>query len=119
TQDRAKSGGTAVFDMLDARRQLAPPPLLLDPPLLFLMLEALVRLCSSENREPHCDVARHGLEPLDLRVAEAATRCRSPRDIDLLEFKRELTGRVVIPFGKARPVEEYVAPRIAPCRPVT
>jgi hypothetical protein len=43
--------------MLDARRQFASPPLFLDPALFCLSLDALLRLCGSENREPPISVA--------------------------------------------------------------
>src|ERR1700681_4116144 len=37
-----KSGGSTIFDVLDARRQFVSSPLLLDPSLLSLALETLL-----------------------------------------------------------------------------
>jgi hypothetical protein len=106
--------------MLGTLRQFAPASLFLPSPLLRFPPETLLCLCRGEHREPHADLARHGLEPLDLGVAEVATRRRaSSKHIDLLELERELTRRVVVPFGKSRSVEEHRIPSIAPCRQVT
>src|SRR6185312_15456168 len=82
-------------------------------PLLCLPLEALFCLCTGEYRKPNADLARHVLEPLDLGVAEAATRCHSSEQIDLLELERELTRRTIVPFWKSRFVDEHRIPSIA------
>src|SRR5690606_38128780 len=116
-QDGPKPGNSTILDMLGTLRQFAPASLFLPSPLLCFPLEPLLCLCGGEHCEPHADLARHGLEPLDLGVAEAATRRRaSSEHIDLLELEREPTCRVVVPFRKSRPVEEHRIPSIAPCR---
>jgi hypothetical protein len=43
-EDGAESGSSAIFNMLDARSQLASTALLLDPPLFCFSLEPLSRL---------------------------------------------------------------------------
>src|SRR5262249_16006871 len=71
-------------------------------------LKPLLCLCGGEHHQPHADLARHILEPLDLGVAEAATRCRaSSQHIDLLDLGRELTCRMAVRFRKLRPIEVY------------
>jgi transposase-like protein len=48
-QNSAESSGSAVFDVLDARRQFPLASLFLDPPLLRFPPEALFCFCSGEN----------------------------------------------------------------------
>src|SRR5579871_6724737 len=113
-QNRSKPGNSTILDMLGTLYQLASASLFLPSPLFGFPLKPLLCLCRGEHREPNADLARHVLEPLDLGVAEAATRRRaSSEHIYLLELERELTCRVVIPFGKSRSVDEHRIPGIA------
>ncbi len=73
--------------MLDARSQFAPLPLLFDPPLVRLTLQALLSLRCGEYRKPHGNVARHVLQPLNLGISEDSTRCSASKDIDMLELE--------------------------------
>lgn len=117
-ENRAQSSGTAILSMLDARGQFAATTFLLDPPLLCFTPEPPFRLRRCKYREADSDVAGHILQPLNLGIVKAAARRRAPENIDLLELKRELAGRMVVPFRKAGPVEEYVVSGVPPRRAI-
>src|SRR5262249_1919731 len=113
------SGGSTVFDVFGSCSQLALAPLLFEPSLDFYESKALRWFCSSENCEPHCNVAGHILKPLDLAITKTPMRRCPPRRTNQLHLERELTGGVMVPLGKARAIEQYALPRVTPRRTLT
>ncbi|WP_085032531.1 hypothetical protein [Ensifer aridi] len=92
--------------MFDTRYQFAATTLFLDLSLLCFSPEPIFSFRCSKHRKADSDVTGHILQSLDFGVAEAPARRGASVNIYLLELKRELAGRMVVPLRKAGPIEE-------------
>ncbi|MBP2236441.1 hypothetical protein J2Z31_002955 [Sinorhizobium kostiense] len=100
--------------MFDTRYQFAATTLFLDLSLLCFSPEPIFSFRCSKHRKADSDVTGHILESLDFGVAEAPARRGASVNTYLLELKRELAGRMVVPLRKAGPIEENVVPGVSP-----
>ena len=84
--------------MLTARSLVAAATVLCNPLLFCFTPQPLLGLCRGKHGEAHSDIAGHILQPLNLGVAEAPSRRGATENLDLLQLKGELAGRMIVLF---------------------